>query len=67
MLTTIIIFFLAAVAATFVSQFLSDRKDKRDTKPTLIKNPQDWADRCFDMLDDELKGLFVKFTTSMNA
>ena len=51
----------------FVSQFLSDRKDKRDTKPTLIKNPQDWADRCFDMLDDELKGLFVKFTTSMNA
>ena len=29
--------------------------------------PQDWADRCFDMLDDELKGLFVKFTTSMNA
>lgn len=49
MLTTIIIFFLAAMAAVFVSQFLSDRKDKRDTKPTLIMNPQDWADRCFVM------------------
>lgn len=67
MLTTIIIFFLQRwLRCSYLCSSLTERT-RRDTKPTLIKNPQDWTDRCFDMLNDELKGLFVKFTTSMNA
>lgn len=29
--------------------------------------PQAWADMVFGMLDDELKGIFVKFETSLQT
>ena len=27
--------------------------------------PQEWADRVFDMLDDELKGIFIGFHNNL--
>ena len=29
--------------------------------------PQAWADKVFGMLDDELKGIFVRFDTSLKT